>query len=61
MSHTVTITRTTAVSSGGSSGVYVNCGYLSTMPGLLKLAQLVSKNVFYILKRRFSARNVRYM
>ncbi|KAL4705140.1 hypothetical protein ACJJTC_018711 [Scirpophaga incertulas] len=39
MSHTVTITRTTAVSSG--TAVYVNSGYLSTTPGLLKLAQLL--------------------
>ncbi|RVE43455.1 hypothetical protein evm_011906 [Chilo suppressalis] len=39
MSHTVTITRTTAVSTG--TAVYVNSGYLSTTPGLLKLAQLL--------------------
>ncbi|XP_028161998.1 uncharacterized protein LOC135071826 [Ostrinia nubilalis] len=39
MSHTVTITRTTAVSSGHA--VYVNSGYLSSTPGLLKLAQLL--------------------
>lgn len=39
MSHTVTITRTTAVSSG--TALYINSGYLGSMPGLLKLAQLL--------------------
>ncbi|KAM3963573.1 LOW QUALITY PROTEIN: uncharacterized protein ACR2FA_002501 [Aphomia sociella] len=39
MSHTVTITRTTAVSSG--TPLFINSGYLGTMPGLLKLAQLL--------------------
>ncbi|KAL0893851.1 hypothetical protein ABMA27_013969 [Loxostege sticticalis] len=39
MSHTVTITRTTAVSSG--TVMYMNSGYLGTTPGLLKLAQLL--------------------
>ncbi|KAJ0180495.1 hypothetical protein K1T71_003899 [Dendrolimus kikuchii] len=39
MSHTVTITRTTVSTSGTS--VFVNTGYLCTLPGVLKLAQLV--------------------
>ncbi|CAG4909814.1 uncharacterized protein LOC123691362 [Colias croceus] len=39
MSHTVTITRTTATTSG--SALFVNTGYLGTLPGLLKLAQLL--------------------
>ncbi|KOB75108.1 Uncharacterized protein OBRU01_04107, partial [Operophtera brumata] len=39
MSHSVTITRTTVATSGTS--VYVNSGYLGTLPGLLKLAQLL--------------------
>ncbi|XP_053623392.1 uncharacterized protein LOC128682600 [Plodia interpunctella] len=42
MSHTVTITRTTAVSSGNTGNfLYINSGYASTLPGLLKLAQLL--------------------
>ncbi|XP_049867151.1 uncharacterized protein LOC126367600 [Pectinophora gossypiella] len=39
MSHTVTITRTTTTSSG--TAVFVNTGYLTSTPGLLKLAQLL--------------------
>ncbi|OWR42548.1 hypothetical protein KGM_206087A, partial [Danaus plexippus plexippus] len=39
MSHTVTITRTTTTSSG--SPLFVNSGYLGTLPGLLKLAELL--------------------
>ncbi|XP_050664550.1 uncharacterized protein LOC126965126 [Leptidea sinapis] len=39
MSHTVTITRTTATTSG--TALFVNTGYLGTLPGLLKLAQLL--------------------
>ncbi|XP_059054277.1 uncharacterized protein LOC131848438 [Achroia grisella] len=39
MSHTVTITRTTAVSSG--TPLFINTGYMGSMPGLLKLAQLL--------------------
>lgn len=44
MSHTVTITRTTATTS--SSPLFVNSGYLGTLPGLLKLAQLVRNKIF---------------
>ncbi|CAG9585506.1 unnamed protein product [Danaus chrysippus] len=39
MSHTVTITRTTTTSAG--SPLFVNSGYLGTLPGLLKLAELL--------------------
>ncbi|XP_013146022.1 PREDICTED: uncharacterized protein LOC106109163 [Papilio polytes] len=39
MSHTVTITRTTTTSTGHA--IFVNNGYLGTLPGLLKLAQLL--------------------
>lgn len=39
MSHTVTITRTTVSTSGNA--VFVNTGYLCTLPGVLKLAQLI--------------------
>ncbi|XP_068629802.1 protein singles bar [Battus philenor] len=39
MSHTVTITRTTTTTSGNA--LFVNSGYLGTLPGLLKLAQLL--------------------
>ncbi|CAF4772708.1 unnamed protein product [Pieris macdunnoughi] len=39
MSHTVTITRTTATTSG--SPLFVNTSYIGTLPGLLKLAQLL--------------------
>lgn len=41
MSHAVTITRTTTTTTS-SSAVFLNTGYLKTVPGLLKLAQLVS-------------------
>lgn len=40
MSHSVTITRTTTTS-GNTSTLILNTGYLKTIPGLLKLAQLV--------------------
>lgn len=39
MSHSVTVTRT--VTSNTTSALVVNTGYLKTLPGLLKLAQLV--------------------
>ncbi|XP_072943358.1 uncharacterized protein [Epargyreus clarus] len=39
MSHTVTITRTTTTTAGNA--IFVNTGYLGTLPGLLKLAQLL--------------------
>ncbi|XP_063360026.1 uncharacterized protein LOC134649238 [Cydia amplana] len=39
MSHSVTITRTTTTTNGGSA-LFVNTGYLRTLPGLLKLAEL---------------------
>lgn len=41
MSHAVTITRTTTTTTG-TSALIINTGYLKTVPGLLKLAQLVS-------------------
>lgn len=41
MSHAVTITRTTTTTSG-TSALIINTGYMKTVPGLLKLAQLVS-------------------
>lgn len=42
MSHSVTITRTTTTTS--TSAIILNTGYLKTMPGFLKLAQLVNIN-----------------
>ncbi|XP_041977209.1 uncharacterized protein LOC121731702 [Aricia agestis] len=39
MSHSVTITRTTTTTSG--SVLFLNTGYLGTLPGLLKLAELI--------------------
>lgn len=39
MSHTVTVTRTTTTN--GGSYIVLNTGYLKTLPGLLKLAQLI--------------------
>lgn len=42
MSHSVTITRTTTTNS--TSALILNTGYLKTLPGLLKLAQLVTIN-----------------
>lgn len=44
MSHSVTITRTTT-STNSTSALILNTGYLKTLPGLLKLAQLVN-NIF---------------
>lgn len=41
MSHSVTITRTTTTTSGSGGGFIVNSGYIKTLPGLLKLAQLI--------------------
>ncbi|KAH9630710.1 hypothetical protein HF086_004001 [Spodoptera exigua] len=38
MSHSLTITRTTVATSG--TPVYINSGYMSSTPGLLKLAEL---------------------
>lgn len=40
MSHAVTITRTTTTHTT-SSAIMINSGYLKTIPGLLKLAELV--------------------
>ena len=40
MSHTVVITQRTTTTSSGSS-IMLNTGYLKTLPGLLKLAQLI--------------------
>jgi len=40
MSHSVTITRT-VTTSNTTSTLVVNTGYLKTLPGLLKLAQLI--------------------
>lgn len=40
MSHSVTITRT-VTTSNTTSTLILNTGYLKTLPGLLKLAQLV--------------------
>jgi hypothetical protein len=40
MSHAVTITRTTTTTSG-TSALIINTGYMKTIPGLLKLAQLI--------------------
>lgn len=40
MSHAVTITRTTT-STTNTSTLILNTGYLKTLPGLLKLAQLI--------------------
>ncbi|XP_022820167.1 uncharacterized protein LOC111352077 isoform X1 [Spodoptera litura] len=39
MSHSLTITRTTVATSG--TPVYINSGYMSSTPGLLKLAELL--------------------
>lgn len=40
MSHSVTITRTTTTT-GTTSALIINTGYLKTIPGLLKLVQLI--------------------
>lgn len=40
MSHAVTITRTTTTTTS-TSALILNTGYLKTLPGVLKLAQLV--------------------
>lgn len=40
MSHTVTVTRTTTTTS--TSAIILNTGYCKTLPGLLKIAEIVS-------------------
>lgn len=40
MAHNVTVTRTTTTTTT-SSAILINTGYLKTLPGLLKLAQVV--------------------
>ncbi|KAG5678289.1 hypothetical protein PVAND_007976 [Polypedilum vanderplanki] len=40
MSHAVTITRTTTTTTS-TSAIVINSGYLKTIPGLLKLAELI--------------------
>lgn len=40
MSHTVTVTRTTTST---TSAIILNTGYVKSVPGLLKLAEVVSK------------------
>ncbi|XP_026495119.1 uncharacterized protein LOC113399990 [Vanessa tameamea] len=40
MSHNVTIMRTTTMTTGGNT-IFYNTNYLGTLPGLLKLAQLL--------------------
>lgn len=57
MSHSVTITRT-VTTSNTTSTLVLNTGYLKTLPGLLKLAQLVKPNISCGSK---IARNVWYM
>lgn len=49
MSHTVTITRT-VTTNNTSSTLVLNTGYIKTVPGLLKLAQLVSGSRDNIIK-----------
>jgi len=43
MSHTVTVTRTTTST---TSAIILNTGYVKSVPGLLKLAEVVS--IFYL-------------
>lgn len=49
MSHSVTITRT-VTSSNTTSTLVLNTGYIKTVPGLLKLAQLVI-SIHFLLHR----------
>lgn len=48
MSHSVTITRT-VTSSNTTSTLVLNTGYIKTIPGLLKLAELVRFILSYVL------------
>ncbi|XP_030024288.2 uncharacterized protein LOC115443147 isoform X2 [Manduca sexta] len=41
MSHVMTFTRTTVSTSGTTSATYINTGTFCTLPGFLKLAQLL--------------------
>lgn len=45
MSHTVTVTRTTTST---TSAIILNTGYVKSVPGLLKLAQVVSIFIAYL-------------
>lgn len=47
MSHTVTVTRTTTTTS--TSAIILNTGYCKTLPGLLKIAEIVSMIKLIIL------------
>lgn len=47
MSHTVTVTRTTTST---TSAIILNTGYVKSIPGLLKLAEVVSIN--YVFRGR---------
>lgn len=40
MSHTVTVTRTTTTTS--TSAIILNTGYCKTVPGILKIAEIVN-------------------
>lgn len=48
MSHSVTVTRT-VTTSNNTSALVINTGYVKTLPGLLKLAQLVSRDWYEAL------------
>jgi ABC-type bacteriocin/lantibiotic exporter with double-glycine peptidase domain len=41
MSHAVTITRTTTTHSSTTSAIIINSGYMKTIPGILKLLELI--------------------
>lgn len=50
MSHTVTVTRTTTST---TSAIILNTGYVKSIPGLLKLAEVVSTYTYFIEKKLY--------
>ncbi len=50
MSHTVTVTRTTTTTS--TSAIILNTGYCKTIPGILKIAEIVRMLGDIIVRRK---------
>lgn len=50
MSHTVTVTRTTTST---TSAIILNTGYVKSMPGLLKLTEVVSITIMHTNMGKF--------
>lgn len=53
MSHSVTVTRT-VTTSNTTSTLVLNTGYIKTLPGLLKLAQLVINLIIILVSKYYN-------